>query len=97
MVDRITYYRREPRAAGEDPVIGCIFIRDVTFFPDDLTFDPPPDFSANVVQGKTYDMGEERYSRYFGDLTVIRRLCATERAGRHGGSPRLRDASAASP
>jgi HNH endonuclease len=28
----------------------------------------PPDFSSNVVQGKTYDMGDERYSRYFGDL-----------------------------
>src|ERR1700683_4893749 len=30
MVDRIAHYRREPRAPGEDPVIGCIFIRDVT-------------------------------------------------------------------
>jgi hypothetical protein len=49
-------------------VIGCIFVRDVTFFPDDLTFDPPPGFSSSVVQGKTYDMGDERYSRYFGDL-----------------------------
>lgn len=68
MLNRIAHYRREPRTPGEDPVIGCIFIRDVTFFPDDLTFDPPPDFSSNVVQGKTYDMGDERYSRYFGDL-----------------------------
>ena len=68
MLERIAYYRREPRASGEDPVIGCVFIRDVTFFPDDLTFDPPPDFSSNVVQGKTYDMGDDLYSRYFGDL-----------------------------
>ena len=68
MVDRIVHYRREALAPGEDPVIGCIFIRDVTFFPDDLTFDPPPGFSSNVVQGKGYDMGDERYSRYFGDL-----------------------------
>jgi putative restriction endonuclease len=68
MVDRIVHPRREPLAPGEDPVIGCIFIRDVTFFPDDLTFDPPPGFSSNVVQGKTYDMGDERYNRYFGDL-----------------------------
>ena len=68
MVDRIVHYRRETLAPGEDPVIGCIFIRDVTFFPDDLTFDPPPGFSSSVVQGKGYDMGDERYSRYFGDL-----------------------------
>ena len=67
MLDRIAHYRRGPRAPGEDPVIGCIFIRDVTFFPDDLTFDPPPDFSSNIVQGKTYDLGDERYSRYFHD------------------------------
>jgi putative restriction endonuclease len=33
MVDRIVHYRREPLAPGEDPVIGCIFLRDVTFFP----------------------------------------------------------------
>jgi hypothetical protein len=30
--------------------------------------DPPPGFSSSVVQGKGYDMGDQRYSRYFGDL-----------------------------
>ena len=32
---RIAHYRREPIAPGEDPEIGCVFVRDVTFFPDD--------------------------------------------------------------
>ena len=27
---RIGHYRREPIAPGEDPKIGCIFVRDVT-------------------------------------------------------------------
>jgi len=97
MLDRIAYYRREPRASAEDPVIGCIFIRDVTFFPDDLTFDPPPDFSSNVVQGKAYDMGDERYSRYFGDLMQMVLGVAVEldltqpwhRSGPVFGDPRL--------
>jgi putative restriction endonuclease len=97
MLDRIAYYRREPRAPGEDPVIGCIFIRDVTFFPDELTFDPPPDFSSNVVQGKAYDMGDERYSRYFGDLMQMVLGVAVEldltqpwhRGGPVFGDPRL--------
>jgi putative restriction endonuclease len=97
MLDRISHYRREPRAPGEDPVIGCIFLRDVTFFPDDLTFDLPPDFSSNVVQGKTYDMGDERYSRYFGDLMQMVLGVAVEldltqpwhRSGPVFGDPRL--------
>jgi putative restriction endonuclease len=97
MLDRIAHYRREPRAPGEDPVIGCIFIRDVTFFPDDLTFDPPPGFSSNVVQGKTYDMGDERYSRYLGDLMQMVLGVAVEldltqpwhRSGPVFGDPRL--------
>ena len=30
---RIAHYRREPIVPGEDPEIGCVFVRDVTFFP----------------------------------------------------------------
>jgi hypothetical protein len=32
MLARIGRYRRTPIAPGEDPVIGCVFIRDVCFF-----------------------------------------------------------------
>jgi putative restriction endonuclease len=71
MLRRIAHYRREPIGIHEDPVIGCVFVRDVTFFPDDMAQDPPPKFTPNIVQGKTYDMGEPEVSGYFGDLTSI--------------------------
>src|ERR1700722_25763 len=71
MMRRIAHYRREPIAPGEDPEIGCVFVRDVTFFPDDLTFEPPPEFASSIVQGKSYDMGDPRYSGYFGDLMQL--------------------------
>jgi UTRA domain len=58
MRERIAHYRREPIGPREDPEIGCVFIRDSTFFPDDLTFDPPPGFKLNIVQGKGYEMGD---------------------------------------
>ncbi len=32
---RIGRYRRAPIGPGEDPVIGCLFVRDVRFFPAD--------------------------------------------------------------
>lgn len=71
MRQRIEYYRREPIAIDEDPEIGCIFVRDVTFFADDETFIPPPEFSANIVQGKSYDMGDPRYTNYFDVLMQL--------------------------
>ena len=97
MLERIAHYRKEPLAPGEDPVIGCVFVRDVTFFADDLTADSPPDFAANVVQGKGYDMGDPRYSRYFADLMQLVLGVAVEldfsrpwhRSGPVFGDPRL--------
>jgi putative restriction endonuclease len=71
MRERIAHYRREPIGPYHDPEIGCVFIRDVTFFPDDLTFDPPPGFALNIVQGKGYDMGDPAVAGYFGDLMQI--------------------------
>src|SRR6516225_3810318 len=57
---RIGRYRRAPIGVGEDPVIGCLFVRDVRFFPADGTADPPPQFAPNVVQGKSYDLADPR-------------------------------------
>ena len=68
---RIARYRREPIAPSEDPEIGCVFVRDVTFFPDGMSYDPPPGFAPNIVQGKSYDMADARVSRYFGDLLQL--------------------------
>ncbi|MET7832234.1 HNH endonuclease [Micromonospora sediminicola] len=61
-------YRREPIAPAEDPSIGCIFVRDSVFFPDDSFADPPPAFAPNVVQGKTYDLADPVAADYFGLL-----------------------------
>lgn len=68
MLARIVHYRRAPVALGEDPVIGCVFIRDVRFFPPDEAVSPPPDFAPNIVQGKGYDLASPIVSAYFGDL-----------------------------
>lgn len=68
MLARIAHYRRQPLAPGEDPLIGCVFIRDVCFFPPDEFVAPPPDFAANIVQGKSYDLASSNVSRYFGEL-----------------------------
>ena len=55
---RIGRYRRAPVGVGEDSVIGCLFVRDVRFFPDDAVADPPPQFARNIVQGKSYDLAD---------------------------------------
>jgi putative restriction endonuclease len=68
MRTRIGHYRKERIAPGEDPEIGCIFVRNVTFFPENATFSPPPGFATNIVQGKSYDMAESQTSGYFADL-----------------------------
>jgi hypothetical protein len=68
---RIARYRREPMAPSEDPEIGCVFVRDVTFFPEGMAHDPPPGFALNIVQGKSYDMADVQVSQYFGDLMQL--------------------------
>jgi hypothetical protein len=65
MLARIGPYRRAPIAPGEDPVIGCVFIRDVCFLPPDEAAPPPPDFSADIVQGKSYDLSQRPAAAYF--------------------------------
>jgi putative restriction endonuclease len=64
---RIAHYRREPVGPADDPEIGCVLIRDVTFFPPGMTLDSPPMFAPNVVQGKGYDLADHRVSAYFAD------------------------------
>jgi putative restriction endonuclease len=71
MRERIAHYRREPIGPHEDPVIGCVFVRDVTFFADDMAQDPPPGFALNIVQGKGYDMGDSHVEHYFADLMQL--------------------------
>jgi hypothetical protein len=58
MRERIGRYRRASIGPGEDPVIGCLFVRDVRFFPAGAIADPPPQFARNIVQGKSYDLAD---------------------------------------
>ncbi len=53
MLARIVRYRRTPVAVGEDPLIGCVFIRDVCFFPLDEASAAPPDFAPSIQRGKS--------------------------------------------
>ena len=68
MRTRIGQYRRTPIGASEDPVIGCLFVRDVRFFADDATVAAPPLFARNIVQGKSYDLADPAVAPYFQDL-----------------------------
>ena len=65
---RVSRYRRAPIGPHEDPEIGCVFVRDVAFFPADATADPPPDFATNIVQGKSYDLAVDIWGGYFHNL-----------------------------
>jgi putative restriction endonuclease len=67
-------YRHQPIAVDEDPIIGCIFVRDTAFFPEDRPADPPPAFASNIVQGKGYDLADRSSASYFEEL--LRRLLA---------------------
>ena len=62
---RISRYRRIPIGSDEDPVIGCLFVRDVRFFPQDAIVESPPRFAPNVVQGKSYDLADQSVAGYF--------------------------------
>ena len=69
MRQRVAYYRRENIRPGDDPVIGCLFVRDVEFFAPGSDAPPPPDFAPNVVQGKGYTLGTDpELAAYFHSL-----------------------------
>ena len=71
MRGRISLYRRKPIGSGEDPVIGCRFVRDVCFFPPDALPEPPPQFAPNIVQGKGYNLADPSVAPYFADLLQL--------------------------
>lgn len=65
---RISRYRSQPMTANEDPVIGCVIVRDVRFFSAADAAAPPPDFASNIVQGKGYDLAVYPQADYFRNL-----------------------------
>ena len=68
-------YRKQSIGPDEDPVIGCIFVRDTVFFPNESTVDPPRGFASNVVQGKTYELADASTAGYF--QLLMHRLLGT--------------------
>ncbi|MGH8961543.1 MAG: HNH endonuclease [Jatrophihabitantaceae bacterium] len=58
----IAKYRKAPLQADEDPVIGCVMLRDVAFPPASDVLPAPDDFAKNIVQWKGYTLGAESQS-----------------------------------
>jgi putative restriction endonuclease len=48
-------YRKAPIAPGEDPVIGCVLLREVAFLAPDEQMPAPADWAGNIVKGKYYE------------------------------------------
>jgi len=56
---RIERYRKAPAQPHEDYTIGCILLEQPFFLPEPRWIPSPPDWHANIVQGKTYDLHAE--------------------------------------
>ncbi|HMS77175.1 HNH endonuclease [Gordonia sp. (in: high G+C Gram-positive bacteria)] len=54
----IEHYARRPITRFEDPLIGCVFLQDVTFFAESETLPAPDDFAPNLVRGRKYDLAD---------------------------------------
>jgi len=50
----INGYRKGP--PEEDPLIGCVLLRDLFFSPKDRAIAGPPDFARNIVRWKAYEL-----------------------------------------
>jgi len=68
---RLGKYRREEIRRGDDPIIGCVLLNEVTFFDERNAEPAPADFAKSIVQGKTYT-AKERNSLPLIDLLVDR-------------------------
>jgi putative restriction endonuclease len=58
LLSRIERYRRAPFGRFEDPEIGCVLLRDVSFFPPEDSLPSPSDFAPSIVRGKRYDLND---------------------------------------
>jgi putative restriction endonuclease len=59
MRQRIGKYRRAEIGPTENPNIGCILLAEPFFFQEHDWIPCPPDFSMNIVSGKSYDVASE--------------------------------------
>lgn len=56
---KIMRFRRQRENVEPDPSIGCIVLAAPFFFTKEKWLPVPIDFSANIVQGKTYDTSDQ--------------------------------------
>lgn len=68
---------REGLRRNEDPEIGCILLRDVTFFPPGTSMALPLGmWSSGIQQGKYFDITETPFASFF-DILTARVVSAT--------------------
>jgi len=88
MRHRTLRYRRSPPAEREDFTIGCILLTQPFFLPEERWVPVPPDWSRNIVQGKTYDLAAEPGATLLGQLQdSLRRLHLLDAGDERYGSP----------
>lgn len=68
---KINYYRGENNQIFTNPIIGCIVLTNPIFFRKNEWFNPPPDWSPNIVQGKTYDTSEKIGKEYWNQIQLL--------------------------
>lgn len=68
--EAINGYRAKTKMPlAEDPLIGCIMLRDPVFLPGEETFAPPPNWPYSAVQGKGYeDITGHEHAGYFAPI-----------------------------
>ena len=90
---RLIEKRRGRSSPAEDYQIGVILLQDPFFFGEEDWIEVPPDFSKNIVQGKSYDLNSgygkrlwdevqlRLQSRYFDQKEVVNFIEETDRYG----------------
>jgi len=86
MRNRIERYRRIRPSSGEDYEIGCILLQQPFFLPREDWL-PVPDWSPNIVRGKTYDLTAEPGRTLWGEIQLRLRARA-EPVGGEAPQPR---------
>src|SRR5438034_750534 len=69
MRDRIERYRRIRSSPGEDYEIGCILLQQ-PFFLTREEWLPVPEWSPNIVRGKSYDLAVEPGRKLWGEIQL---------------------------
>lgn len=73
---RAEKYRRKKSPSREDYHIGCIILTQPFFFGKHDWVSVPPDFSRNIVQGKTYNLNQGHGQRLWNE--VLAKLASTQ-------------------